>query len=411
MNDFSIPELNLNDYIFELPKEKIALHPLSERSESKLLVGNCLDSSIRDCHFNDIAELIEDDALIIINETKVIGARLHFAKPTGGRVELLLVEPVKPSIIPALTLAAKGACSWECIVGGKNIYPRMELTFAGFDITLKAKIISRVKNRAEVEFTWEEDITFSEILIKAGETPLPPYIDRHEDEEDKERYQTVYAENQGSVAAPTAGLHFTDEIMDKLIEKGVEFARITLHIGPGTFQPVEADKIENHEMHHEQVFVSIDTIKSIHAALSNNRRIIAVGTTCMRTVESLFWLASKTQKEEIDFKNFELGQWESYRELRTDVGEEILKDLIDKLEKNGEDELIGKTQLLIIPGYKFRIVNGLITNFHMPNSTLILLVAAFTGEPFRKKIYEHALKNDYRFLSYGDSSYLIKSIS
>ena len=411
MSNNLFPDIKLSDFDYFLPKDRIALYPLEERDLSKLLFADIGEAKIDDYHFSDIVNLIEDDALIILNETKVIGARLHFRKPTGGLVELLLVEPIKPSAIPALTLANKFCCTWECIIGGRNVVPGMKMLLKSDDINMIADVIERDSNKAIIEFIWADNLTFSKILEISGETPLPPYIDREADDSDSERYQTVFAHVDGSVAAPTAGLHFTEHIIKQLKEKGVGLDYITLHIGPGTFQPVEHDDIKLHEMHHEQISLKIDTIREILTSLINKKRIVAVGTTCMRTVESLYWLGFKLMNTDVSIFDFEVTQWEPYQKITQISAQSSFEKIIKCMEDNNLDSISGKTQLMIVPGYEFKIVNALITNFHMPKSTLILLVSAFTGIDKWREIYDHALKNDYRFLSYGDSSYLIKSIT
>ncbi len=411
MNKIKIPDIDLREYDYELPKDKIALYPKEKRDESRLLFANVDTEDISHHQFKEIPNIVPRDSLLILNETKVIQARLFFNKPTGGRVEFLLVEPLAPSKIPVITLGAKGICRWECIIGGKRVRESLTLFSTAVHLKLQAKVISRENNTGVIEFTWEGDRTFSEIIEDAGTMPLPPYIARDSETIDKQRYQTVYASNDGSVAAPTAGLHFTDNVLYDLKQNNINISRITLHVGPGTFQPVSTNDIKEHSMHYERIFISKDTIENIVVALKQSRNIIAVGTTCTRTIESLYWHALKfynnnpNVSDEIDVK-----QWEPYQYAELPSAIDVLSNLLEELSRTGKREVVGRTQLFIIPGYNYKIFNGLITNFHLPKSTLILLVAAFTKKSFWAKIYKNALNGNYRFLSYGDSTILLKSI-
>jgi len=408
MNKMNIPDIDLREYDYVLPKDRIAMHPLEKRDASKLLIADVSNSEISHHRFRDISKLIDADSLLILNETKVIGARLMFKKPTGGSVELLLVEPEFPSKIPAITLSTKNECIWECIIGGKKVIEGLVLN-SSYDNSLTATVIKREDNKGLIKFNWAENVTFSELIDKIGETPLPPYIDRNTEEEDKERYQTVFAKDDGSVAAPTAGLHFTDELMSEMKVKGVEFAEVTLHVGPGTFIPISGDDIAKHDMHYEQIFIRKETIMMILDDINKQKSIISVGTTCCRTIESLYWYGLRLMTEKIDeITEIDVKQWEPYQAKKTISPSEVLAYIVDLMNKKSVEIITGRTSLIIVPGYEFRIINSLITNFHLPKSTLILLVAAFTGKEFWQNIYKSAIENDYRFLSYGDSSYLIK---
>jgi S-adenosylmethionine:tRNA ribosyltransferase-isomerase len=410
MNKIKIPDINLNEFDYDLPKDRIALYPAAKRDESRLLIANIDSQIISHGCFKDISNVIPENSLLVLNETKVIQARLLFRKPTGGKVEFLLVEPVEPSGVPVITLESKGKCRWDCIVGGKRVREGMLLETAQEGLNLQAKIIERDNNTGIIEFIWDSYKPFSEIIEVSGAMPLPPYIDRESEQIDKKRYQTVYANNNGSVAAPTAGLHFTDNVFADLRKKNIEITNITLHVGPGTFQPIAGNDISKHSMHYEHIYISKKTIESIIAAKKKGRNIIAVGTTCCRTVESLYWHALKLYNNVDTVNDINISQWEPYQHTELPSTVDMFTFLLNHLELNEKDEISGKTQLFIVPGYDFRVFNGLITNFHLPKSTLILLVAAFTGKSFWAKIYENALNNDFRFLSYGDSTILLKSI-
>lgn len=411
MNKMKIPDINLSDYDYELPKEKIALYPLEKRDDSKLLFANIDTGELKHYIFKNLSEIVPANSLMILNNTKVIQARLIFKKPTGGKVEFLLVEPIKPSSVPIITLQEKGNCTWECIIGGKRVREGMVLESLNSNLQLKARVISRTNNKGVIEFSWTSDRTFSEVIKTAGVMPLPPYISRDTEQIDLERYQTVYAMEDGSVAAPTAGLHFTDSVLENLKNKKIDFSTIVLHVGPGTFQPMASDEISGHEMHYESINIDIDTIEKLVIALREKRNIFAVGTTCCRTLESMYWHGLKLMHTDDDNLQMNVQQWEPYQYDNLLPAEQVLNHLLSIMKKKNVKTLFGKTQLFIVPGYHFQIINGLITNFHLPKSTLILLVAAFAGKSIWRKIYETAKKNDYRFLSYGDSTILIKSIS
>ena len=409
MNKIIIPEIDLKEYDYDLPKEFIALYPLPERDGSKLLFTDIKNNKIEHYRFRDLAKIMPDKSLLILNETKVIQARMMFKKPTGGAVELLLVEPVSPSTVPATALEAKKNCVWECIIGGKRVREGMRLSSDLLKDGLTAKVIERMQNSGIIEFTWEEEKTFSEIIREAGAVPLPPYIARRSENIDKERYQTVFAAQDGSIAAPTAGLHFSDNVFNDLKSGNVDIEKIVLHVGPGTFVPVSDDNISKHEMHYERIEITKNTIEKLIAALDGNRDIIAVGTTCCRTLETLYWHGLKLMNNKDYSANIDVEQWEPYQEIQDVNPTDALTAILDFMDKNKMTKLSGRTQLFIVPGYDFKIINGLITNFHLPKSTLILLVAAFTGKNLWKNMYETAKKNNYRFLSYGDSAFLLKS--
>ncbi len=405
-------DLDINDFDYDLPKEKIALYPLENRDASKLLFADATNNKIVHSHFQQIGDFLPDGSLVVLNSTKVIAARLRMQKPTGGKVELLCVNPILPSTDPQITVAAKEKCTWECIVGGKNVSEGMPLKSIGSKIYFEAKILKRYANYAKVEFHYSADASFSEVLQSIGDIPLPPYIARETNESDFVRYQTVYSKADGSVAAPTAGLHFTSAIIDSLSSKNIELLEVILHVGPGTFKPIDGD-ISKHDMHKEQFFVSAKAIEKLIKAKANGQKIIATGTTSLRTLESLYWIGVKARCEgyEISHSSAMLDQNEPYT-LSEKYDEVSLiasfEAISEQMSAKNLEYISGETKLFILPKYKIRTSDGLITNFHLPKSTLLLLVSAFIGEDMRLKIYEEALKNDYRFLSYGDSSFLLR---
>lgn len=402
-------DIDLEEYNFSLPQKKIALFPLSNRAESKLLLVNRNNHTISHHYFMDIPELLPENSVIFLNNSKVIAARLLMKKLSGGLVEILCVEPINPSNDPQIVMSVKEKCIWKCIVGGKRIkigaILRKDTSF-----NFQATIIEKNGQEGVVEFEWDNNnLTFSEVIDKIGNVPLPPYIKRDVETFDKIRYQTVYAENEGSVAAPTAGLHFTKEILDSIKKKDIEINELTLHVGPGTFKPIESDDISNHKMHSELIIVSKKLLVKILESINDSKYVVATGTTTLRTLETLYWVGAKLILTGMNYSNgeFELGQWDAYT-INEDIAvNDSIEALINYLDKNKLSEIRGRTELLIIPGYAFKIVKGLITNYHLPKSTLILLVAAFLGKELWKKAYNEALNNNYRFLSYGDSSLLL----
>jgi S-adenosylmethionine:tRNA ribosyltransferase-isomerase len=410
-----IPKARTEDYDYELPESRIANYPLEQRDRSKLLFADAKSNQISHHAFYDISELLPENSLLVVNNTKVIQARFKMLKPTGGRAELLCVEPIEPSRDPQIVMKTKNSVQWICIVGGRKINEELVLEpEAKGEHNLRARIIERKENEALVEFTWDGELTFSEIVEETGKIPLPPYIKRDVEENDKKSYQTVYAEKEGSIAAPTAGLHFTDEVITKIKTKNIEFSEVVLHVGPGTFKPVESDDISGHNMHSERISVRKEFIEKLVLKLADNAQIIATGTTSLRTLESMYWIGVMIWNGELnslDFDSYAPKQWDAYRlEQAIELPEAklALSAILDLMQKEDKNELVAYTQLLIVPGYTFRVVDCLITNYHLPKSTLILLVAAFVGKEFWKEIYREALDNDYRFLSYGDSSLLIR---
>jgi len=419
-------KIDLEFYNYRLQQSKIAVFPLENKINSKLLCINVLNSQIMHHIFKELPELLPENSMLIINDTKVIPARLFFSKPTGGIVELLLIEPVEPSGIPQIAMLSKKNCVWKCMIGGKRIKTGMILSLFNKgndkDIKFSAEIIKRTVDETLVDFKWEpEEMTFAALLDLSGKTPLPPYIKREAVPSDKENYQTVYATRNGSVAAPTAGFHFSENILTQIANKGIKISEVTLHIGQGTFKPIDTYSIEQHVMHSETIFITKKIIEDLIDAITYTKKIISVGTTSLRVLESIYWLGVKLINDNSEFriqnselKNdffFSIEQWEPYQNGNEtlDISQkDALKAVYDLfLEKNIE-VIQGRTQLFIVPGYKFKFVDGLITNFHLPKSTLILLVAAFIGDELWKRAYEEALQNDYRFLSYGDATLCLR---
>jgi len=395
--------IRIDDFNYQLPDERIAKYPLAQRDRSKLLYLN--QGRIAERKFTEIPELLPDNALLLFNETRVIQARLLFKKPTGAHIEIFCLEPMEPVNDFQLAFQQKPPVVWKCLVGNARRWKsgRLEakLQIQHREVRLFAEIKERLSDAFLISFVWEpENISFADILESSGLTPLPPYLHREAEESDKTRYQTVYARLNGSVAAPTAGLHFTKTILQQIDEKGIDRDKLILHVGAGTFKPVSTETIGEHEMHTEQIRVSIETLQHLYQA--GDKIIIPVGTTSMRSLESLFWMALRVwlgKKEP-----FSVSQWDPYQlEIPDDfTARRALEILIAKLASDKTDVLKGETQLMIVPGYEFRFARGLITNFHQPKSTLLLLVSALIGDQW-KEAYDFALKNNFRFLSYGDS--------
>ncbi len=406
-----IPKIDLNKFDYNLPDELIALYPTTNRGESRLLRVDAKDNTINNFNFSDISNLLPKDSLLFINDTKVISARIFMQKITGSKIELLLFEPANKQKDFQIGLSEFGVSKWKCIVGGKVKVGALLNTQVKGRLNLSAEIISKDGNEVLVCFNWDNiKISFAEILIEYGNIPLPPYIKRVAKESDLDRYQTVFANILGSVAAPTAGLHFNDKILNEIDCKNIKVNKLTLHISLGTFKPINSDSIENHKMHNEQFCISKSVLINLASELKKeNPKVTATGTTSTRTLESLYWIGIKIiLNHNLDINFVEISQWDSYNLNQQNLPSafESISIIISELDKNNLDLLSGQTEMIILPGYKFRIINGLITNFHAPHSTLILLVAGFLGFELWKKSYQFAVDNSYRFLSYGDSSYL-----
>ncbi|SNC74846.1 S-adenosylmethionine:tRNA ribosyltransferase-isomerase [Hymenobacter gelipurpurascens] len=401
-------QLSIHDFTYQLPPERIAPEPLANRDQSKLLLYQA--GELTDRSFQELPGLLPSDSLLVFNDTKVVRARLFAHKPTGGIVELFCLEPVAPhkAIEPAMQQIE--SCIWKCLVGNGKRWKSgpvlLEFEANGQPATLTAERVEQGEGYALIRFSWQPSgLPFAEVLRAAGHLPLPPYLNRADTEVDAVRYQTVYAAHEGAVAAPTAGLHFSDAVLAELATLHIPSAHVTLHVGAGTFQPVKADNMLGHSMHGEPISVTAATLRQLLEHLP--KPIIPVGTTSLRTLESLYWLGSRLlQQTDSAAPEWHVGQWQPYEPGADVSAADALQALLQHLETTGEQELHATTQLLIAPGYKFRLVRGLITNFHQPESTLLLLVAALIGPSWRT-VYEHALGHNYRFLSYGDSSLLL----
>ena len=401
-------DLSINDFTYALPDERIAKYPLSQRDQSKLLIYQ--NNQIQEDRYSNLAAYLPADSLLIFNNTKVVEARLLFEKTNGGKIEIFCLEPHEQYADITSAMLQKGKVWWKCLVGGAKKWKEGSLisriSNKIFNITLTAQKIEQLSDSYVIELSWDKaDLSFAEVLHIAGLIPLPPYLNRSPEEADKERYQTIYAKHDGSVAAPTAGLHFTPQLFESLQQKKIQHDFVTLHVGAGTFKPVKAATMQEHEMHAEFIDVSKSLIENIIAHLHQN--IIPVGTTSLRTIESLYWLGVKTKIDpSISSYALHITQWEPYELAEHAItAQEALEYLLQWLEQNTLERLITKTQIIIAPGYRFRIIKALITNFHQPQSTLLLLVAAITGNEWRS-IYGYALENDFRFLSYGDGCLL-----
>lgn len=397
--------LQIADYTYHLPAEKIAAHPLAERDASRLLVYK--DEKISGTTYRNIVTHLPAGALMVFNNTRVIEARLLFQKSTGGVIEIFCLEPHEQYADITTAMLQQGHVLWKCMIGGASKWkPGMELVkeiqHHNEKITLTAAIKERRPDSFIIEFNWTPaHLSFAALLHEAGNIPLPPYIKRDAKPEDAERYQTVYAAANGSVAAPTAGLHFTEHIFQQLSQKNITPAYVTLHVGAGTFKPVKSATVGEHDMHSEFMQVSTETITLLLNHL--DKTIVAVGTTSLRTMESLYWLGVKIINEPgLPASAIELTQWEAYELAAENISaQQALQALLHWMKNQQATVITAKTQLLIAPGYTLKIANALVTNFHQPQSTLLLLVAAVAGENWRS-LYDHALENNFRFLSYGD---------
>lgn len=399
-----LPEkILIKAFSYQLPEERIAIHPLPERDKSKLLVYK--SGEIEENTYAQLADYLPADSLLIFNNTRVMAVRLLFTKHTGSTIELFCLEPADDYPDVTTAMLQKGAVRWKCLVGGAKKWKEETLSSKKGKDVLTARKISQEKDYFIIEFTWNDlNLSFADVLQSFGAIPLPPYLNRKAEEEDAERYQTIYARYNGSVAAPTAGLHFTDTLFNKLQEKGIEKDFVTLHVGAGTFKPVKTESIAEHDMHAEFIEVSASLIEHLISFLTKN--IVAVGTTSLRTIESLYWMGVKViDNKDILPESISLLQWEAYHLPQDIAAKDALQALHSWMQEMNIEKLIAKTKILIAPGYRLRIAKALITNFHQPQSTLLLLIAAIVGDDWRK-IYDYALEHDFRFLSYGDGSLL-----
>jgi len=415
-------QVKIKEYSYDLPMDRIAKYPLAERDASKLLVYS--DKQIREGTYRDLAQFIPEDSLLVFNNTKVIQARLKFKNATGATIEIFCLEPAEENPEQASAMNQKGSVTWICLVGkaakwrGKTVDLKLD------QLTITAEQIQKIGGTYKIKLSWEPaDLSFAEVLSQTGEIPIPPYLKRKSEAIDQKRYQTIYAKHKGSVAAPTAGLHFTETIFEKLNAKNIKRDHVTLHVGAGTFKPVKSETIADHDMHAEWIQVRIELIENLINTLKNPlsqkqptlrkaeraNTIIAVGTTSMRTIESLYWMGVKAlQNPNASLAELEVLQWDPYELPQNVTSKDALSALVSWLQKSGGKQLVCKTQVIIAPPYTLRVADALITNFHQPQSTLLLLIASIVGDAW-KDIYRHAMENDYRFLSYGDGSLLFKT--
>lgn len=399
-----IPDIRIEEFTYELPEERIAKYPLERRDSSKLLIYK--DGVCKEKVFREISEELPSNSIMVFNDTKVVPARLFFRRDTGAHIEIFCLKPIDPAEY-ATVFNTTEACTWRCVVGNVKRWKGDVLSFDCPDgselqsVSLKAELIERQEETAFVRFTWKTGIPFSRVLEMCGQVPIPPYLNRETEAIDLERYQTLYARIRGSVAAPTAGLHFTDEVMGAIREKGIDIETVCLHVGAGTFLPVKSSRISGHTMHSEPFIVSKAFLKDV---AGSHKKVIAVGTTSVRTLESLYYAGvSCIEKGE----PCEVTQWCPYERDYQYTLEESFQAIINYLEKNNLDEISVSTRIIIVPGFRFRVVDMLVTNFHQPQSTLLLLISAFVDGDWNT-IYKFALENNFRFLSYGDSSLLYR---
>jgi S-adenosylmethionine:tRNA ribosyltransferase-isomerase len=400
-----IQALSIVDFNYDLPDERIAYFPVEPRDSSKLLIYK--NGEISDYQYFQLNEHLPPNALLIANNTKVVEARLHFQKETGAKIEVFCLEPDNRYADIVSAMSQKGSVYWKCLIGGAKKWKDETLSLTIGKVELQVKKVDVTQNPSVLYFEWnDQTISFAEILHIFGKIPLPPYIKREANQKDESSYQTVYAQQDGSVAAPTAGLHFTDELLKRLEHNNIQTHFVTLHVGAGTFMPVKSETIGEHEMHAEFLDVSIEFIQTF---LKHNETKVCVGTTSIRTLESLYWMGVKTiNNPKITFEEIKISQWDAY-ELPQDVPTESAFQALENWMKSYNlTQLVLPTQLLIAPGYNIRTVDAILTNFHQPESTLLLLIYAFVGEDW-KQIYTHALENNYRFLSFGDGSLLWKN--
>ena len=390
-------KINIDDYNYDLPVEKIAQFPLEKRDHSKLLVNK--NGKIEEDYFYNIKNYLPQKSLLVFNDTKVIHARLLFKKDTGSTIEIFCLEPI--GMEQQQAFQQKENCKWKCLVGNNKRWKSGEIKIEINNIILFAEKIEQDGEEFIIEFSWQPiNLFFSEILEIFGKIPLPPYINRNADEADNLRYQTMFAKYNGSVAAPTAGLHFTENVLKEIAEVRIKMQTLTLHVGAGTFKPVTTKFIDEHKMHEEHFSVSRHLLESLLKQIKDKNPVIPVGTTSLRTLESIYWLGVKKILKLENY--FFLDQWEVYKLDKNNISaEESINALIDFIDKSDSLQFNGSTRMLIIPGYNLKIESGIITNFHQPRSTLLLLIAALIGKNW-KDIYKYAIENNFRFLSYGD---------
>ena len=400
-----IPEIRIEEFNYTLPDERIAKYPLPARDSSKLLVYR--DENVSESSFSKLSEYLPQDSLMVFNDTKVVPARLHFQRDSGAHIEIFCLEPVLPEEYVSC-FATTDRCRWKCIVGNIKRWKNDTLSLYNpledrdiLQMNLKADLVERTGETSIVEFSWDNQASFSKVLEVCGSIPIPPYLNRDTEDVDLERYQTLYARYRGSVAAPTAGLHFTDAVLESIRQRNIITSTVCLHVGAGTFLPVKSSLVSEHTMHREPFVVTLSFLEQL---LANKGKVTAVGTTSVRTLESLYYIGVSCIENGCPS---DVNQWDPYsREYEYSVDESI-SAIIKYLKDNDKQELSLGTRIIIVPGFRFRIVNVLVTNFHQPQSTLLLLISAFVGGDW-KRIYDYALGHDFRFLSYGDSSVLFR---
>jgi S-adenosylmethionine:tRNA ribosyltransferase-isomerase len=401
----SYRNIKLSDFYYDLPESKIAKYPLPERDRSKLIVWQ--KGKISASLFSDCDKFLPDNTQLVFNNTRVIHARLFFRKETGSKIEVFCLEPLEP-LDYQIAFQEKKQVVWKCMVGNSKKWKsgvlKLEIEIGGEKVILQAEKIIQIENTFYIKFSWDKPFTFAEIVEHTGVLPIPPYLNRETEEADEETYQTVYAKIDGSVAAPTAGLHFTDSVLTELHSKNISTHEITLHVGAGTFQPVKSETIDGHTMHREVVIIPKKIIEGFH---QNPQKIIAVGTTSVRSLESLYWLGLQLENNTFNPKNPEVLQWEPYENEAKINTIKAFQNIVEYLNQSNRNEIQFSTQIIILPGYNFKVIEGMFTNFHQPQSTLLLLISAFLGNDW-KKVYDHALSNNFRFLSYGDSNLYLK---
>lgn len=400
-----VPEIHIEEYNYPLPDERIAKYPLSQRDASKLLCYK--DGVVTENRFSDIADILPANHLMVFNDTKVVPARLHFQRATGAHIEIFCLEPVLPEEYVSM-FAVTDSCRWKCIVGNVKRWKDDVLTLynpdADADVAamgLQARLVERQGETSIVEFSWKDGSPFSRVLEVCGNIPIPPYLNRGTEDIDLERYQTLYARYRGSVAAPTAGLHFTDAVMDKIRARNIDIQTVCLHVGAGTFLPVKSSLVSEHTMHREPFVIKAEFLRKLRDSIG---KVITVGTTSVRTLESLYYIGVSCIETG---EPADVDQWAPYSRPYDHSVTESLDALIAYMESHGMESLQIGTRIIIVPGYEFKVVDILVTNFHQPQSTLLLLISAFVKGDWHR-IYDFALANDFRFLSYGDSSVLFR---
>lgn len=400
-----IPQIRIEEFDYNLPDERIAKYPLEKRDASKLLMYR--EGKVSEYQFSSLPQLLPEDSIMVFNDTKVVPARLHFQRESGAHIEIFCLEPVSPEEYVSM-FAVTDSCRWKCIVGNVKRWKNDTLSLYNpgnareiSEMDLRADLVERCGETSIVEFKWSNGASFSKVLEVCGSVPIPPYLNRETEDVDLERYQTLYARYRGSVAAPTAGLHFTESVLDAIRNRNISTDTVCLHVGAGTFLPVKSSLVSEHTMHREPFVVTLSLLERI---LASEGDVIAVGTTSVRTLESLYYIGVSCIEKGMPC---DVGQWDPYSREYEYSTEESIKAIISYLKENGLDELKLGTRIIIVPGFRFRIVDVLVTNFHQPQSTLLLLISAFVDGEW-KSIYDYALENGFRFLSYGDSSVLFR---